>query len=139
MKSISARIAQVALFLATASLAFNASAAPAVKIDGVRQNFPWSNAVEINYSVTDCETDSANDYALRFVVAKGGETTDITAAVGAPLVTNTAAGKVVWNAPADFASTPADVTLSVSRSSKPSPVISPVPLMTNEDVSSSCM
>ena len=114
MKSISARIAQVALFLATASLAFNASAAPTVKIDGVRQNFPWSNAVEINYSVTDCETGSANNYALRFVVAKGGETTDITAAVGAPLVTNTAAGKVVWDAPADFASTPADVTLSVS-------------------------
>ena len=114
MKSISTRIAQVALFLATASLAFNTGAAPAVKIDGVRQNFPWSNAVEIGYSVTDCETGSANDYVLRFVVTKGGETTDITAAVGAPLVTNTAAGKVVWDAPADFASTPADVTLSVS-------------------------
>ena len=75
MNCISTRIAQVALFLATASLAFNASAAPAVKIDGVRQNFPWSNAVEINYSVTDCETGSANNYALRFVVAKGGDRT----------------------------------------------------------------
>ena len=96
-------------------------APPVATLTKVRQDFPWSNDVEIEYSITGCAAGSADDYALRFVVTKGSDEIDITDAVGSPAVTNTVGGKVVWQAPADIAAacTNATLTLSVLDRSPP--------------------
>ena len=110
----------LALFGAGVSLCAGAFGAPSITLEKVRQNFPWSNDVAITYSVNGCDSRSFYDYTLRFVVAKGSEATNITSAVGAPLVTNTAHATVVWQAPADFASSATtNVTLTASVLSTP--------------------
>ncbi len=121
MKMRVARCGSALAFLGVGvSLCSRAWCAPTVTLEKVRQNFPWSNDVAITYSVGGCDSRSFYDYALRFVVAKGSDATNITDAVGAPLVTNTPHATVVWKAPADFASSSTtNVTLTASVLSTP--------------------
>jgi hypothetical protein len=85
--------------------------APSAAIVSVRQDFPWSNDVEILYSISNCPPRSADLYAVRLEVSLGGVTNLVVA--GAP-ATNTPAGRVVWSAPVTFAPAPADATLALS-------------------------
>ena len=110
----SMRMMVAAMAVGTAFIARGDVEPPTVALTKVRQNFPWSNDVEIEYSIAGCAAGSADDYALRFVVAKGDGQIDITDAVGSPAVTNTVGGKVVWQAPADFAAVCTNATLTLS-------------------------
>ncbi len=85
--------------------------APSAAIVSVRQDFPWSNDVEILYSISNCPPRSADLYAVRIEVSLGGVTNLVVA--GAP-ATNTPADRVVWSAPATFAPAPADAALALS-------------------------
>ena len=114
MKHIAKIILFAAMAAGTAFIARGDIEPPTVALTKVRQNFPWSNDVEIEYSIVGCAAGSADDYDLRFVVAKGDDQIDITDAVGSPAVTNTVGGKVVWQAPADFAAACTNATLTLS-------------------------
>ena len=62
--------------------------APSAAIGPVRQDFPWSNDVEILYSISNCPPRSADLYAVRIEVSLGGVTNLVV--TGAP-ATNTPA------------------------------------------------
>lgn len=85
--------------------------APSAAIVSVRQDFPWSNDVEILYSIANSPPRSVDLYAVRIEVSLGGVTNLVVTGVPA---TNTPAGRVVWSAPATFAPAPADATLALS-------------------------
>ena len=73
---------------------------PSIKIESVRQRWPWNNKVDIQYSVANCGEDAANNVFRKIVFTATVDGKNITidgAAVGASAKDGT--HSVIWYAP----------------------------------------
>ena len=108
--------------LGAAAVAFGASADPSVTINSVRQNYPWNNTVEINYTIGGTKASSDTLYALSYSYATstGGTKTAIPASdmSGTAMVDSddfqiSGTYTAIWTAPAGISTDTAELTIEV--------------------------
>ena len=108
--------------LGAAAVAFGASADPSVTINSVRQNYPWNNTVEINYTIGGTKASSDTLYALSYSYATstGGTKTAIPASDmgGISMVDSddfqiSGTYTAIWTAPAGISTDTAELTIEV--------------------------
>ena len=115
------RLKQMALALAgTLAAAFGAKADPTVTINSVRQNYPWNNQVEVNYTIGGTiEADS--DWYADFTATYGSTTVKLTGTelgVGDDAVAVGTTQTAVWTAPAGISTDSATITITLTEVTK---------------------
>lgn len=111
MKTISRLLS---LFCASV-FAISAWATPTVTITQVQQNYPWTDGVQIKYTVTDGVTDGS--YTAKFVATVNDTATDVTAALevvsGGDALLSTGEHVLKWTPAANLKDTAAGLAIQV--------------------------
>ena len=101
--------------LGAAAVAFGAWADPSVTINSVRQNYPWNNTVEINYTIAN--TPSGADWYISFSAVAGGSTYKLSPSdlglTDDPISNGTYTAK--WTAPDGISEDSATVTVTLTE------------------------